>query len=64
MHDYYVNITKDIGQPDKVYFDCNLEDIITAHSDNESVTRIKGTTSQDKHFALSLSLLMRFIIDC
>ena len=54
LNDYYVNITKDIGQPDKIYFDCNLEDIITAHSDNESVTRIKDTTGQDKHFAFEL----------
>ena len=54
LNDYYVNIPKDIGQPDKIYSDSNLEDIITAHSDNESVTRIKNTTGQDKHFAFEL----------
>ena len=41
LNDYYVNVTKSIGQPDLLDVNEDIEDVVLAHESHESVQYIK-----------------------
>ena len=41
LNDYYVNVTKSIGQPDLLDVNEDIEDVFLAHESHESVQYIK-----------------------
>ena len=43
FNDYYVHITKDIGQTDKINYGSGLSDIVAPHKNKDSIKRIKDT---------------------
>ena len=48
FNDYYVHITKDIGQTDKISYGSGLSDIVAPHKNKDSIKHIKDVIGYEK----------------
>ena len=50
LNEYYVNITKDIGQPDKINNGTSLDEMIALHINKSCISRIISNVAENNHF--------------
>ena len=53
FNDYYVHITKDIGQTDKINYGSGLSDIVARHKNKDSIKRIQDVIGNEKCFTFN-----------